>query len=124
MNDMVDFRTRLEYNWSWEESGATSLSSERVVEVLTHPVLLAPPISKPTFTVAKWQAIFCRPSHQSKTDKLRNPASSPSNRGACGRVLPDRGHFLSTGLKGSPGGCMHDPSLVPAESQLDPKSIG
>jgi len=57
MNDMVDFRTRLEYNWSWEESGATSLSSERVVEVLTHPVLLAPPISKPTFTVAKWQAI-------------------------------------------------------------------
>ncbi len=85
---MVDFRTRLEYNWSWEESGATSLSSERVVEVLTHPVLLAPPISKPTFTVAKWQAIFCRPIHQSKTDELRNPASSPSNE--CRRVLPDR----------------------------------
>ena len=58
MNDMVDFRTRLEYNWSWEESGATSLSSERVVEVLTHPVLLTPPISKPTFTVAKWQVNF------------------------------------------------------------------
>ena len=70
MNDMVDFRTRLEYNWSWEESGATSLSSERVVEVLTHPVLLAPPISKPTFTVAKWQAIFCRPIHQSKAESM------------------------------------------------------
>jgi len=46
MNDMVDFRRRLEYNGSWEESGATSLSSERVVEVLTHPVLLAPPLPR------------------------------------------------------------------------------
>ncbi len=61
-----DLREPLEYNWSWEESGATSLSSE-AVEVRTHPVLLAPPISKPTSTVDKWQAIFCRPIHQSKT---------------------------------------------------------
>ena len=76
MNDMVDFRTRLEYNWSWEESGATSLSSERVVEVLTHPVLLAPPISKPTSTVNKWQAIFCRPIHQSKTTSMGLPKRS------------------------------------------------
>jgi len=66
------------------------LSPPKAVEVRTHPVLLTPPISKPTFTVDKWQAISAGQVTQAKTEFMGLQFQFATPRGRTNPDLPKR----------------------------------